>query len=198
MEIVDVYFTEVGTAQKTTIIEKNKWYDLTVSMKDMRGWNNIKYADVWFNNVAYMEGNIANRGGSHYASSSYIWSYSLWDGSLWSRQTEGTTEWTNISGTMALYTDDENNKFTITTGNGYANAWARVKILDAANEGDWYINSCMTDKDGIKSELVTKAITVIPTQIPPPVEPPWYEKYEKEIIIILFIAGSFLIFKAIE
>ena len=156
--VIDIKFTEVGRCQEVTSIKKGKWYDLYIYVDDPQGFEDIDFADLWLNSPSYTAGTIENRGGNHYAKSSYIWSYSLSTGDILAKETEGRADWTWITGTLGLYTDDRAGKFEVNSQQGWAKA--RVKVLSDAELGSWRINGYVVDKEGNKSSLYSKTVTI--------------------------------------
>jgi PKD repeat protein len=147
----DIKFTEVGQTQVLDGIQKDKWYDLYVYFNTPNGWLEIAYADIWFNSYSYQEGTIANRGGPYYANKNYVISFSIANDSIWARETEGTQEWSNITGKIGSYVKDYNNGHEFNSSEGWAKA--RIKLLRKAEKGIWSVNAYVKSKDGVNSAL---------------------------------------------
>jgi hypothetical protein len=161
--VTDIKFTELGQSQEITSLEKDKWYDLYIYVDDPQGGEDIAFADLWFNSPSYTEGTIDNRGGDHYAASSYIWSYSIAGiPGIWAKENKGAAGWTEITGTLGLYTDDDGNEYE-QSSEGWAKA--RIRVLDAADIGSWTIKGYVKDKDGYKSSLYSETVTVYQADI---------------------------------
>ncbi|MFX0135370.1 MAG: PKD domain-containing protein [Candidatus Hodarchaeota archaeon] len=169
LSINNVKLTNVGQIQALTQIQKDTWYDLYVYFTTPNGWEEVSYADIWLNSSSYTEGTIANRGGTHYSTKSYIISFSIASEGLWVKETEGTSEWSNITGIMGRYIDDDNNEYQLSSSEGWAKA--RMKLLGNSETGIWSINAYVRSRDGVNSTLYKKDIVVIQRDITPPSRP---------------------------
>jgi hypothetical protein len=98
-------------------------------------------------------------------------SYSIANNTIWVKETEGTTTWTNVTGKLGLYVDDDNSEYEQNSSPKWAKA--RIKLLPSAQAGNWKLNAYVIDKEGHVSTLFQKNIR-ISTAIDqtPPFPPP--------------------------
>ncbi|MBN2009905.1 right-handed parallel beta-helix repeat-containing protein [candidate division KSB1 bacterium] len=158
-EFSDIKITEPETATELNSIESDSWYDLYLFPVDPQGWDNLSYADVWLSHSSYTEGTIENRGGTFYAATNYVISYSIEDGTIWAEETEGTSTWSDVTGRLGIYVDDDANEYQQNITGGWIKA--RFKLLPQAQTGTWHINAYVLDKNSHSSVLFTKNITVV-------------------------------------
>lgn len=162
--VINVQFTEVEQNQELLSIIPNQWYDLYLYVDDPQGWNDISYADVWLSHESNTEGTISNRGGRYFASSNYVMSYSIADGGIWAKETEGTESWSNISGRLGLYLDDDNNEYVQNSSQKWAKA--RIKLLPNTMLGNWTVKAYVIDREKHISNLFAKNFRVIAADAP--------------------------------
>lgn len=169
LSIKDIKFTVPGENQGITQLERETWYDLYLYFHTPNGWSEIAFVDVWINSSAYTEGTIENRGSVFHSASSYVMSFSIGDNDegIWTRQTEGSSNATNVTGTLGLYVDDRNHEYEINSTEGWAKV--RIKLLAEAESGEWSANAYVKSKNGINSTLYKEYLIVIsqPDIIPP-------------------------------
>ncbi|MDZ7292062.1 MAG: right-handed parallel beta-helix repeat-containing protein [candidate division KSB1 bacterium] len=156
--VVDIKFTHVNQTTALDTITTETWYDLYLLLNDPQGWNDLSYADVWYNHTSDKQGTTANRGGHYLAASNYIASYSLEDSTIWAKENEGTEIWTDLTGRLGVYVDDDANEYKQNGTHKWAKA--RVKLLDSAISGTWHINAVVWDREKHRSALVTKNVMV--------------------------------------
>jgi len=154
LSVSEIKFTEVGQTQALTQLQKDKWYDLYIYFNTPNRWSEIAYADIWLNNSSYTEGTIANRGGPYYPDKNYIISFSISSDRIWVRESEGTQEWTNMTGKIGRYVKDDNNEYGVNGSEGWAKG--RIKLLSNADPGNWSINAYVKNSDGNKSTLYSE------------------------------------------
>jgi len=159
--VTNMRFSEVDQTADLLVMATDKWYDLYLYVDDPQGWNDISFADVWLSHESNNEGTIANRGGRYFAASNYVMSYSIEVGRIWAKQTEGTEAWSNITGQVGLYVDDDNNEYEQNSIQKWAKA--RIKLLQNAQTGNWVMNAYVIDKAGHRSSLFQRNFRVSAT-----------------------------------
>lgn len=161
LSIIDIKFTQIDGSEEIKILKKDQWYDLYLYFNTPPvDWSEIAFADVWINTPFYTYGDASNRGGKYYSGDSYIMSFSISSPGIWARQTEGSMEWHNVSGTSALYVDDDNNEYELNATEGWAKA--RVRLLPAADVGVWFVNVYVKSNSGFMSNLYSEIFSVQP------------------------------------
>ena len=150
--------TEVAQSAELPAISKEKWFDLYLYLDDPQGWDDVSYAEIWLNHESNLEGTLANRGGRFFAASNYVMSYSVEVGRIWAKETEGTTNWTNLTGQLGKYVDDDNDEYEQNSAEQWAKA--RVKLLPDALNGNWTMNAYVIDKARNQSNLFQKKFVV--------------------------------------
>ena len=168
--VVGVRLTEVNQLADISVINPGNWYDLYLYVDDPQGWNNIFFADIWLSHESNNEGTISNRGGRYFAINNYVMSYSIVGSTIWAKETDGTTTWTQITGKLGLYVDDDNNEYEQNSIQKWAKA--RIKLLANAQTGNWTINAYVIDKERHLSSLFQKNIRVSTTIDQTPPSPP--------------------------
>jgi PKD repeat protein len=168
--VVNMKFTKVDQTEELSSITPGEWHDLYLYVDDSQGWNDISYADVWLSHESNPEGTISNRGGRYFAASNYVMSYSIASSTIWAKETEGTTTWTEVSGKLGLYVDDDNNEYAQDSNQKWTKA--RIKLLPSAQVGNWKLNAYVIDKEGHISNLFQKNIRVSTTVDQTPPSPP--------------------------
>lgn len=159
LRINRVRFCETEDTNAVTQIEVDRWYDLYIDFVTPAGWNELSYADLWLHHSSNGTGNIENRGGNFSSINNYVLSYSVATPEIWVKESEGSDEWSNNTGHLGLYVDDDNNEYRISNAEGWARA--RIKLLPNAESGNWNINCYAVQSDRSISELFTDEITVI-------------------------------------
>jgi hypothetical protein len=168
LSISGVKLCEINQTQEVNQIQSDNWYDLYIYFNSPANWSSISYADIWINHNSFTEATLANRGGAYYSSSNYIMSFSISDETIWVKETEGSSQWSSVSGTNGLYLKDDNSEYVQNSTQGWAKT--RVKLLPSAKTGNWVINAYVINQGGVASSLFTKDVTVIQSEsdiIPP-------------------------------
>jgi PKD repeat protein len=158
LSISDVRFTSPGQSQALSRLQTDTWYDLYIHFNSPNGWGEISFADLWLSAHSYTEGTIENRGGTHYAARNYVLSYSIASEEIWAKETEGSQTWSNISGILSRYVDDDQQEYEQNSSQGWAKA--RVMLLGDAEAGIWKINAYAKEVSGALSELYSEEIAV--------------------------------------
>ena len=156
--IKSIKFKEADKTEKLSAITTKKWYDLYIYLDAPTGWNDIEDVDVWLSHETFVGATIENRGGIFSSSENYIMSYSIADNTIWAKESEQTTDWTNITGQLGLYIVDTNNEYDQNSEEHWAKA--RIKLVGSAQTGNWVVNACVMDKLKNKSKLFTENIVV--------------------------------------
>jgi len=151
--------SEVNQAADLRVIRTEKWYDLYLYLDDPQGWSDISYVGIWLNHESDKHATVANHGGTFFAASNYTIAYhSFESGQIWAKETEGTATWTNITGQLGLYVDDDNNEYKQNRNEKWAKA--KIRLLPNARTGNWTINAYVIDKAGQNSTLLQKNIRI--------------------------------------
>jgi PKD repeat protein len=154
--VADIVFREADGSEELTEINSGRWYDIYVYFEN---WDSISYSDVWISHSSSTEGSIVNRGGRFYSESNYVKSYSISTNQIWAVEVEGTSNGTNITGRLGLYVDDDNGEYEQNSSEQWAKA--RFRLLDNALPGTWVMQGYVKNKDGEKSSLFQKSISVV-------------------------------------
>lgn len=158
LSINDIKFTLPANSLELTQLQRENWYDFYLYFNTPNGWSEISFAYVWLNGPSYTEGTIENRGGVFHANSSYPMSLSIASGRIWPRQTENSSNGTNVTGSLGLYVDARNNGYEINSNKGWVKV--RFKLLTAAESGKWSINAYVKNNSGANSELFGKTFDI--------------------------------------
>jgi len=159
LSIRNVKICNIDQEQELSEITTNKWYDLYINFHCPNGWEEISFADVWLSTQSYTDGSATNRGGNFYASKNYILSYSIVEEKIWAKQKEGTSEWSDITGILGIYVDDDNNEYEQQSHEYWAKA--RIRLVTNAEPGVWDLQANVKNKEGVSSDLFQKNITVV-------------------------------------
>ena len=168
--VVNTRFTEVDQAKELLSIIAENWYDLYLYLDAPQGWNDINKVDFWLSHEPNKNGTILNHGGTYSAVSNYVISCAVNRDMIWAKQTEGTADWTEITGRLGLYVDDDNNEHEQNSMEKWAKV--RIKLLANAQTGNWTINAYVIDKEGHIAHLFRKSIRVSNAVDQTPPSPP--------------------------
>lgn len=163
IHINDIRLVPLGSDTETSSLQRGQWFDVYIHIYHSLGWDHNAYADVWLSGPSAAENTVENRGGPFHAKNNYVLSLSLADHTLWVRETEGSGDFSEGTGRMGVYTDDDNNEYQINENEMWARA--RIQLLPGAETGNWTVNAYSVDAAGEMSELVTENFSL--KSVPP-------------------------------
>lgn len=186
-ELRDFVFTEVGKTKPVVQIQKGKWYDFYVYMRDAKGASALNFADVWM--VADPEenalGNYENRGGVYKKVANEIITFSLSERStIYIKAKENSPEWTFISGKPGFYVDDDSVRCFFDTSRNWVRA--RVRLLQDLKSGPLVVRGFVANKESKPSRIYSKLFTIASPETTGKISIIDYSVIVLSIVIFLF------------
>lgn len=140
-----IFVTQPGSEELTDTIEINTWYDMHVMAVDPQGSGDILEIAVQIVDTTQFDHtpDIINEG-TFSASGNYFMRCD--ENNVYLRQDEGSTLWSNITGTEGLYIDGSNTTWD-TNGSHRIHLITRFKLLEQALHGKWHFYAYVSDMD---------------------------------------------------